>query len=558
MKKKKGKKKAFTIIELLIAIMIIGILAIIAVPLVGRYLENGKQNYYEALGNELEVMARNYFTDNRKELPRGQLNDNGGTIYYKVLTLEELEKANYVTNEVVDTNKNSCEQSYIAIENDKNGNYEYQVCLVCDGEVRYGDEEKCIFGGLKDDDNPTCDIAINGDYKLNTWTNKDVTITVTAYDKTGIGKISLIGGKSSFPKDNNIEESTQRKVSTGQFTINSNKNEKAEVNVYDVAGNSGYCMTQDVVKIDKDPPSSCQVEIVGSTELTRTIKVTGEDKLSGAKEFNLYLGTTKLESHEENNQLYTVKRNGMYEGKIVDEAGNVSVVPCSVQVTGLDNVAPTITAQVTKTVSTSTSGVYGVGSEVTVTCVENESEIDSFTTILDGVDGTLQENTTTRQSKKVVLSTNGQNKSITATCIDTAGNKATKTFNYNVQTYSQSTACGYNTCLTGSNTCSYGCGSCYDSCASTGTSSYCKTCTCWSSAACPSNYTYCGSYGPSCCNAGLQYMNPGYNDYSCTSCGHCGTGYSSYCIGGYYSCGCSSCYYGSNTCQGGYNTCWHY
>lgn len=352
---KENKKKAFTIIELLIAIAIIGILAIIAVPAVGKYLENGRQSYYESLGKELIVMAKKYYTDNPKELPRGQQN----RIFYKILTLEELEKANYVTNKIVDTNKNSCEESYIAVKNDRTGNYEYQACLICNGITRYGNKEECIFGGLRDNDTPECEIAVK-DYTMGTWTNKDVSLTITGYDKTGVGKIEIIGEISLFPKK--YEEREGRKVNTSTITIGQkDRTGIVEANVYDVAGNGGYCKTTGQVNIEKTKPT-CSIDIVDTTLSTKTIEIELEDEIGGSG-----VGQLKIEGTDvkivNNKATYIADKNQIYVATVIDNAGNSNT--CSVEIAGLDTEPPDIKLTITPTTSADPSGYVSIVANIT-------------------------------------------------------------------------------------------------------------------------------------------------------------------------------------------------
>lgn len=167
----------------------------------------------------------------------------------------------------------------------------------------------------------------------------------------------------------------------------------------------------------------------------------------------------------------------------------------------------------------------------------------------------------------------------TYTCIDNAGNKTTDSHTFI-----------YNSCLTGSNTCVYGCDTCTGTTPHTSCTTYNTTCatygcylykTCQTSA-CGSTLrrvwptaTSCNAY---CTDSGGSYcsVNRCYSYNTCQS-SACGSYYTtgSVCIGkssascvswntaqsctttystSYYSCNCSSCKTGSNTCVGGYSS----
>ena len=319
MKNKLNNKKGFTIIELLVAIMIIAILAVVAVPLITRFIENGREKYYQSLQNELVIMAKNYYTDNRKELPRGQ-----GGIYFKVLTLQELEKANYVTNEVVDTNKNSCEQSYVTVANDGSGNYEYNACLIC-ADKSYGDEETCVFEGVKDYDIPSCEITGYGNYKIGEWTNQNVKITVEGKDQTGISRFEVMNGtyktNHDYTKKIEILELTQKTL---------DKNGKAKVIVYDPSGQSSSCDTEAGIKIDQIKPI-CKLEIKNQTEKEATIRITASDVDSGIKKITI--GNNTITVNEQGQGEFKVNKNGVHKVTITDVAENTNT--CEQKVEGL-------------------------------------------------------------------------------------------------------------------------------------------------------------------------------------------------------------------------------
>lgn len=122
----KNNVKAFTIIELLGVIVILGILSVIIVPAVTNYMEKSKLEYDIDLGNQLKLMGKNYYSNNPKKMPK----INGGVGY---VTAEEMATQNLLSKKLVNSKGEDCSSSYVVISNSY-GNYKYTDCLVCDGE----------------------------------------------------------------------------------------------------------------------------------------------------------------------------------------------------------------------------------------------------------------------------------------------------------------------------------------------------------------------------------------------------------------------------------------
>ena len=123
----KNNVKAFTMIELLGVIVILGILSAIIVPAVTNYMEKSKLEYDIDLGNQLKLMGKNYYSNNPKKMPK----INGGVGY---VTAEEMATQNLLSKKLVNSKGEDCSSSYVVISN-SNGNYKYTGCLVCDGKA---------------------------------------------------------------------------------------------------------------------------------------------------------------------------------------------------------------------------------------------------------------------------------------------------------------------------------------------------------------------------------------------------------------------------------------
>lgn len=81
-------KKGFTLIELLAVLVIIGIIAMISVPIVSSVIKNSRNGAYYRQIELIENAARTYMAKNSKELPSS----------CKALKIEDIKKAGLLTN----------------------------------------------------------------------------------------------------------------------------------------------------------------------------------------------------------------------------------------------------------------------------------------------------------------------------------------------------------------------------------------------------------------------------------------------------------------------------
>ena len=135
------KKRGFTLIELLAVIVIVGILLIIAIPSVSRYLKRGTDEYYKSLEKTVLLSGRDYLNDYKTLFPKEIGN-------VTVVPLNELLINNYV-DPVLDSNKKECDAKFTVKKVDKN-QYEYYSCLICDNYKTEGD-----FCNYTEEDNVT-------------------------------------------------------------------------------------------------------------------------------------------------------------------------------------------------------------------------------------------------------------------------------------------------------------------------------------------------------------------------------------------------------------------
>jgi len=88
------KQKGFTMIELLVVIVILGLLAVIIYPVINRQINRSKENLYKAQIEIIEKGARNWGADNFSKLPIA----NGSQV---TVTLGDLETEGYIENNLI-------------------------------------------------------------------------------------------------------------------------------------------------------------------------------------------------------------------------------------------------------------------------------------------------------------------------------------------------------------------------------------------------------------------------------------------------------------------------
>lgn len=138
LKKVKNDNKGFTLIELLAVIVILGVLMIIAVPMVTKYIKQAKQDaFVDTAKNYINSARYGYLNgDYTTKETEGEGNEcttldsgDGGTIYIKFRYIE-VEK----TGGKSSFNKTiKQDESYVKIESTKNGQYTYSVYMLDSG-----------------------------------------------------------------------------------------------------------------------------------------------------------------------------------------------------------------------------------------------------------------------------------------------------------------------------------------------------------------------------------------------------------------------------------------
>ena len=120
-------RKGFTLIEIIGVIIIIGVLALIAIPSFMSSLGVFRDDYYDNIVNTLENSGKEFFTDNKIYRP-------SKIFEARYVNLSTLEIENYIDN-VEDYEGNSCNNdSYVIVVRRGKNDYEYAVCLKCEAD----------------------------------------------------------------------------------------------------------------------------------------------------------------------------------------------------------------------------------------------------------------------------------------------------------------------------------------------------------------------------------------------------------------------------------------
>ena len=122
------KSEGFSLPEVLIVIVILGIVSVIAIPNVTKLIKRSKTESRESLGRTLEMAAKSYAQSNTSSLPKSV----GETT---TITAKELKRTNYLKEDLVDSDDNSCmNDSVVIVYKPASNDYSYTPFLYCEGD----------------------------------------------------------------------------------------------------------------------------------------------------------------------------------------------------------------------------------------------------------------------------------------------------------------------------------------------------------------------------------------------------------------------------------------
>ena len=173
--------KGFTLVEILAVVVILGIIMVISVPAVSKWISRGKAESKESQKSTLLMAAQSYAQDNKKILPKAI----GQTT---ILTAEELKNANYLKEDLYDADKKKCMNSVIRIYKYNKTGYTYTAYIYCEGDTvpdSFSGVEPSIsigFSGNKQADDTIHDVSISSfKITINGGSNGSVNYGIDGY-----------------------------------------------------------------------------------------------------------------------------------------------------------------------------------------------------------------------------------------------------------------------------------------------------------------------------------------------------------------------------------------
>ena len=178
------KRKGFTIVEVLAAVVIIAILSVVVVPNISGYIALSKDEYNKNVKKQMILSGKNYYSENQARLPR---NISIKTMDY--IAVQELATLKYINNEFIDADDNSCmDESYVVTAN-KGLGVNYYACMICEGIPHITLEEEFYCNATNDLDEsnettgqvPICQI----DQENTGYIDDGINVSLTATDNDG-------------------------------------------------------------------------------------------------------------------------------------------------------------------------------------------------------------------------------------------------------------------------------------------------------------------------------------------------------------------------------------
>ena len=123
-----SKKSGFTLVELLAVVVILGIIMMISIPAVTRWIDRSKSESKESMKQTLVMATQSYAQANRNILPKVI----GQTV---TVSAENLKDNQYLKEELQDANKKSCMSSYVKVYKSDKNKYTYTPYLMCEGDT---------------------------------------------------------------------------------------------------------------------------------------------------------------------------------------------------------------------------------------------------------------------------------------------------------------------------------------------------------------------------------------------------------------------------------------
>jgi len=304
------KKKGFTLIEVIAVIIIIGILALVTVPAVARYITSSRNKNYISYESNLKTAAQNKVTTcvGENDISCNLPDKDEITVFY----MNELVSEGYIDEFKDPESDGFCKtaESYVEVTNSGSADFSYKVCLKCSNYATEGEGCSGKTDTTEDNDKPVCGEIVGESTR---WTNQDRVITVGCSDAT-TGCIN-----NEFSK---------------KFTVSVQND---SITIRDKSGNYTDCPVR--VYVDKEKPT-CTLERVGGKEEAAgwysgevKVKLTSTTDTGGSGLLTYGIGTT-INNRDYNKKTEIKLNQGLTTviGYVKDYAGNEGVCTLDVRV----------------------------------------------------------------------------------------------------------------------------------------------------------------------------------------------------------------------------------
>ena len=301
--------KGFTLVEVLAAFVILGIIIGIGIVSYQFIMARVERNYYETLEQELLLAGSDYYNNNRNEKPVSG---------YSVVLIDDL-----IGNKYIETLKDrsgkvcgSNNDSKVYIYKTDTG-YDYEACLVCNdnyqstGNYCNGNILGEVFVSAKKENTNAEYNVLKTSYSNTSWSNESVVVTFKMIDKN-VTKYVIVNANDNSEKICNATNNSCSMTfnSSGSYTV------KAYDGDVTVGAKKSFH-----VKIDKEKPS-CLLNITENGTLSATYQDIGDSNISYYGFSSLYSGTSSNDK--------TISTAGNYTYYVKDNAGNVNT--CDINV----------------------------------------------------------------------------------------------------------------------------------------------------------------------------------------------------------------------------------
>ena len=313
-------KKGFTLIEILAAITILGILTGIAVVSVTKIIENGKKKHYLTAEENMKLAGQSFAQQNRSNLPKaiGQKTK---------ISMKKLIDKNYIQT-IKDYSENDCDmdKSYVQIFKYSQSDYSYVAYLEC---PNYNSKENIS------DITPEIDAKIDENEDART---AHARIKITGNDKIVSYSYILYRNDKQIKNTGNVQEKGLPATKNINFSLEEYTpgNIKLVVTATNVYGNTK------TVTVTKDIPDRKNPTCVIKTEDQPTSPKTWIKDRNGERKITVGCEDGETGSGCKRKEYSKTFRDSMRTGKITieDEAGNKTDCEVSVYI---DKINPTIT-----------------------------------------------------------------------------------------------------------------------------------------------------------------------------------------------------------------------